>query len=570
MKGTRVQSIIRELRGEKIDIVEFSEDPVAFVTQALSPAKTQRVQIVDDREHVMEVVVEDKQLSLAIGKKGQNVRLAAKLTGWRIDIKSEEEKRREVEAQFEGLEAAPAEERRRGRAGGAAARRPRQATPAALRTGRRRREDGSEARRGGLRFDRGRRGRDGRTAVGSAGYRRKDGRQDSVRRARRVAGAGIRRAVCRGASFAIHGRTTGVTFGHCPDLQGRGTAGHHQPGSDRAAQARPRHRGQERVEHDRRGRGPSVRRADGATAQHPAAERRHLRRDAGREGQEARAVEEGTGAGQAGRADAAAAAPRQDGEARAGAGFGRRGRRRGPARGSRARAGRDARTGTHRRARTGDRSPMCRVEAPVETPRRAEPVEAAAAPEPPPSRRRRASSRRLRPSRPRRAAWCRRRCVSASKNSGRRRRRRRCRPRRRRGWRRARRPSRRRPRNQPPREHWQPDVPGPRPVPASRWQRARAARPARCVRRRPDRPRCRWAVRGRCRRSPFARRSPGCRRGPGSTRSVRGCRRGRRISSVRVARDGRPPASGAIRGRRRRRCPPRLRRCRAPSRSPRA
>jgi N utilization substance protein A len=106
MKGTRVQSIIRELRGEKIDIVEWSEDPIAFVTNALSPAKTQRVQIVDDRERVMEVIVEDKQLSLAIGKKGQNVRLAAKLTGWRIDIKSEEEKRREVEAQFEGLEAA--------------------------------------------------------------------------------------------------------------------------------------------------------------------------------------------------------------------------------------------------------------------------------------------------------------------------------------------------------------------------------------------------------------------------------------------------------------------------------
>jgi N utilization substance protein A len=106
MKGTRVQSIIRELRGEKIDIVEWSEDAVAFVTNALSPAKTQRVQIVDDRERVMEVIVEDKQLSLAIGKKGQNVRLAAKLTGWRIDIKSEEEKRREVEAQFEGLEAA--------------------------------------------------------------------------------------------------------------------------------------------------------------------------------------------------------------------------------------------------------------------------------------------------------------------------------------------------------------------------------------------------------------------------------------------------------------------------------
>jgi len=110
MKGTRVQAIIRELRGEKIDIVEYSDDPIAFVTNALSPAKVQRVSIVDDREHVMEVVVEDKQLSLAIGKKGQNVRLAAKLTGWRIDIKSEEEKRKEVEAQFEGLEVGSATE----------------------------------------------------------------------------------------------------------------------------------------------------------------------------------------------------------------------------------------------------------------------------------------------------------------------------------------------------------------------------------------------------------------------------------------------------------------------------
>src|ERR1043165_3892542 len=105
MKGTRVQSIIRELRGEKIDIVEWSEDAIVFVTNALSPAKVQRVSIVDDKERVMEVVVEDKQLSLAIGKKGQNVRLAAKLTGWRIDIKSEEEKRKEVEAQVGALEA---------------------------------------------------------------------------------------------------------------------------------------------------------------------------------------------------------------------------------------------------------------------------------------------------------------------------------------------------------------------------------------------------------------------------------------------------------------------------------
>ena len=105
MKGTRVQAIIRELRGEKIDIVEYSEDPILFVTNALSPAKVQHVSIVDDGGRVMEVIVEDKQLSLAIGKKGQNVRLAAKLTGWRIDIKSEEEKRREVEAQFGELEA---------------------------------------------------------------------------------------------------------------------------------------------------------------------------------------------------------------------------------------------------------------------------------------------------------------------------------------------------------------------------------------------------------------------------------------------------------------------------------
>jgi len=104
MKGTRVQSIIRELRGEKIDIVEWSEDPILFVTSALSPAKAQRVSIVDDAEKVMEVVVEDKQLSLAIGKKGQNVRLAAKLTGWKIDIKSEEEKRREVEVILGALE----------------------------------------------------------------------------------------------------------------------------------------------------------------------------------------------------------------------------------------------------------------------------------------------------------------------------------------------------------------------------------------------------------------------------------------------------------------------------------
>src|SRR3990170_4906742 len=103
MKGMRVQSIIRELRGEKIDIIEWNEDSVSFATNALSPAKVSKVSIVDAQERHLEVVVEDSQLSLAIGKKGQNVRLASKLLDWRIDIKSEEEKRQEVERQMAGL-----------------------------------------------------------------------------------------------------------------------------------------------------------------------------------------------------------------------------------------------------------------------------------------------------------------------------------------------------------------------------------------------------------------------------------------------------------------------------------
>jgi N utilization substance protein A len=103
MKGMRVQSIIRELRGEKIDIIEFSEDSVQFAANALSPAKISRVSVASAEGRHLEVVVDDTQLSLAIGKKGQNVRLAAKLLGWRIDIKSEEEKRREVEEQMAAL-----------------------------------------------------------------------------------------------------------------------------------------------------------------------------------------------------------------------------------------------------------------------------------------------------------------------------------------------------------------------------------------------------------------------------------------------------------------------------------
>src|SRR5277367_252030 len=97
MKGMRVQSIIRELHGEKIDIIEYHEDAVTFAEKALQPAKVSKVTVVDSGGKHLEVVVDDSQLSLAIGKKGQNVRLAAKLLGWKIDIKSEEEKRQEVE-----------------------------------------------------------------------------------------------------------------------------------------------------------------------------------------------------------------------------------------------------------------------------------------------------------------------------------------------------------------------------------------------------------------------------------------------------------------------------------------
>ncbi len=87
-KGMRVQNIVNELRGEKIDIVKYSEDPAQYVSNALSPSKVISA-IVDENEKICRVVVPDYQLSLAIGKEGQNARLAAKLTGWKIDIKSE-------------------------------------------------------------------------------------------------------------------------------------------------------------------------------------------------------------------------------------------------------------------------------------------------------------------------------------------------------------------------------------------------------------------------------------------------------------------------------------------------
>jgi N utilization substance protein A len=107
MKGMRVQSIIRELHGEKIDIIEFSDEITTFAEKALQPAKVSRVSIADLTDKQLEVIVDDTQLSLAIGKKGQNVRLAAKLLGWKIDIKSEEEKRQEVEQQMQALSGGP-------------------------------------------------------------------------------------------------------------------------------------------------------------------------------------------------------------------------------------------------------------------------------------------------------------------------------------------------------------------------------------------------------------------------------------------------------------------------------
>ena len=103
MKGSRINSIIRELRGEKIDIVQWSDDPAQYAANALNPAKISKVLIIDPSEKRMEVIVEEKQQSLAIGKKGQNVRLASRLIGWQIDVKSEEQKKQEVLSVMESL-----------------------------------------------------------------------------------------------------------------------------------------------------------------------------------------------------------------------------------------------------------------------------------------------------------------------------------------------------------------------------------------------------------------------------------------------------------------------------------
>jgi len=106
MKGTRVQSVVQELRGERIDIVHWTPDPAEFVCRALAPAKVAKI-IMDEDERVMEVIVPDDQLSLAIGRKGQNVRLASRLTGFRLDVRSEAEAEEEAKRARESLKAVP-------------------------------------------------------------------------------------------------------------------------------------------------------------------------------------------------------------------------------------------------------------------------------------------------------------------------------------------------------------------------------------------------------------------------------------------------------------------------------
>lgn len=106
IKGSRVQAVVQELRGEKIDIVPWSDEPAKFICNALLPAQIIRV-IMDETDHSMEVIAPDDQLSLAIGKRGQNVRLAAKLTGWKVDIRNETEAKKIAQSQavIEGAEA---------------------------------------------------------------------------------------------------------------------------------------------------------------------------------------------------------------------------------------------------------------------------------------------------------------------------------------------------------------------------------------------------------------------------------------------------------------------------------
>ena len=256
----------------------------------------------------MEVVVEDKQLSLAIGKKGQNVRLAAKLTGWRIDIKSEEEKRREVEAQFEGSSAASKL--------GETAPSGRRSARAKARSRERPRPEAAASR--GRTAPRRRRLADDQDVVAAA-----DASRETVAADGETAETGARRSDAETKKAPQPSENVRQlqnyrgTVGNCPDLQSRGASRHHEPGSDGAAQARPRHRGEERVEHDRRGRRAPVRRPPGAQQRNislPSGD--IVRRDAGPVKGKKPGGKKAAGAGQARGARAAAAAAGEDARSR--------------------------------------------------------------------------------------------------------------------------------------------------------------------------------------------------------------------------------------------------------------
>ena len=117
MRGSRINAVIRELRGEKIDIIQYSDDIVEYTINALNPARISKVLVQDPLDKVLEVIVPEDQLSLAIGRKGQNVRLGSKLLGWEINIKSEEDKKQEILAQMEQLAVQAEQAERAARAG---------------------------------------------------------------------------------------------------------------------------------------------------------------------------------------------------------------------------------------------------------------------------------------------------------------------------------------------------------------------------------------------------------------------------------------------------------------------
>ena len=239
MKGMRVQSIIRELRGEKIDIIPYSEDTVQFAQKALSPAKVTRVQIIDPETRHLEMIVEDTQLSLAIGKKGQNVRLASKLIGWNVDIKSEEEKRQEIEAQMTALTApgTPLSELKG-------------VGPKTI----------ERIEMHGVSYHRKTRRHDAGTAHRNSGHRRKNGRKDSV----------VRRRVFPVAGKSAAGNGIGRGAGRAGNRGGRrGTGGSRRGNRRSRGRCGGRYRGSDGSGRNRGSRGSAMARPATRSRMHP-------------------------------------------------------------------------------------------------------------------------------------------------------------------------------------------------------------------------------------------------------------------------------------------------------------